>query len=166
MLFTPGWKIGLSEGIEIVFRWKILSIVFSIRKDIYSFLRNLRLNCFCRRRLLYSHHEHDPFNKLQPKISTWTPRTRQSKVLDTFIHSTKLEFEQYVSPKPSSLENLWIGERNALRSLKNFLTLSLRRRTKRVPQWSEDATFTFRNLKCNNQTLPPIRNLTKKTPQL
>ena len=95
---------------------------FTVRKDVNSFLRKLRL------KFHYSTSDEgadsdpvvdtDPFNNLQPKISKWTPKSGQNKTLDTFIQSTKVDLEGFLSPKPCTFKNLTNGERKALKSLK------------------------------------------------
>lgn len=70
----------------------------------------------------------------------WTPKVGQNKTLDTFIQSTKVELEGYLSPKPCILRNLTNEERKALKSLKKSSNFVIKRADKEgaTVVWSPD----------------------------
>ncbi|KAJ8028960.1 hypothetical protein HOLleu_28223 [Holothuria leucospilota] len=114
----------LSKGLNFV-PLNPLQNEFSIRRDVSSFCRRLRL------RLHFGDSDEtdntsseDVFRSFQSKRSPWTPKPSKSKVLDSVIESINSDLERLLPPNVTPFRNISLEERKALLSLKknmNFI---------------------------------------------
>lgn len=92
---------------------------FSVRCDINSFCRRLRLKYHFRDNTDAEPTSPDPFTNLQKKRSNWIPAPGANKVLDQVIDSITHDVERLLPRKLHSSNNITQGELAALRTLKN-----------------------------------------------
>ena len=164
----------LSKGLNFV-PLNPLPDEFSIRKDVSSFCRRLRL------RLHFGDSDdtdntstEDVFHSFQSKRSPWTPKPGENKVLDGVIESINSDMERLLPPKPSPLRNLSLDEQKALFSLKKNKNLIIKPADKggATVVWRRDLYIAEAEKQLSDQTayteLPidptsEIQTLVKKT---
>ncbi|KAJ8028323.1 hypothetical protein HOLleu_30526 [Holothuria leucospilota] len=114
---------------------------FSIRRDVSSFCRKLRLR----------HHfgitdqpdntsPEDFLNTLGSTRSSWTPKSGENNILDSVIESINKDVDRLLPPKRTTLSNLSPEEREALLSLKRNKNLIIKAADKggAVVVWQKD----------------------------
>ena len=116
---------------------------FQVRCDVDAFFRRLRLKA-------HFHEENketdnnpppaDPFDKLQPKKSDWTPQPCQLPVLDDTIKNAKEEVVRQLQKNPYVNRNISASERQALKSLRDNNNIVIKQADKggAVVVWRKD----------------------------
>ncbi|KAJ8022711.1 hypothetical protein HOLleu_37688 [Holothuria leucospilota] len=128
---------------------------FSIRRDVSSFCRKLRLR----------HHfgitdqpdntsPEDFLNTLGSTRSSWTPKSGENNILDSVIESINKDVDRLLPPKRTTLSNLSPEEREALLSLKRNKNLIIKPADKggAVVVWQKDLYVAEADKQLSDQT--------------
>ena len=128
---------------------------FSIRKDVASFCRKLRLRQhFGITNQPDNTSPEDFLNSLGSTRSSWTPKAGENDILDSVIDSINKDVDCLLPPKKTTLSNLSSEEQEALLSLKRNKNLIIKPADKggAVVVWQKDLYVAEANKQLSDQT--------------